>query len=116
MVFAKKGQVDSALRVFKKITDVQLENGASITPNLVTYNVLIKGLVEKEEFLPAVEVYKEFAKKNCALSLQAVRKLVEGLLNLSQEEEAKKVVSSVRKVVTGTAVDEWKKIEASFSF
>jgi pentatricopeptide repeat protein len=114
--FCKKGQVDSALRVFKKIKEVQLENGTSVTPNFVTYNVLIKGLVEKEEFLPAVEVYKEFAKKNWALSLQAVRKLVEGLLNLSQEEEAKKVTSSMRKVVTGTAVDEWKKIEASFSF
>jgi pentatricopeptide repeat protein len=114
--FCKKRAGWFSLESFKKITEVQLENGASITPNLVTYNVLIKGLVEKEEFLPAVEVYKEFAKKNCALSLQAVRKLVEGLLNLSQEEEAKKVVSSVRKVVTGTAVDEWKKIEPSFSF
>lgn len=114
--FCKEGEVASALRVFKRMKEVGLVHDTGITPNFVTYNLLIKGLVEKEVFLPAVEIYKECAEKKLALPFKAVRRLVEGLLDISHKEEAKKVVSSMRKVVRGNGAEEWKKIEASFSF
>ncbi|KAJ4776402.1 Pentatricopeptide repeat-containing protein [Rhynchospora pubera] len=113
--FCKEGKVSSAMRVFKRMKEVILVDCTGITPNFETYSLLIKGLVENQLFLPAVEVCKECAEKKWAPPFQAVRKLVDGLLDISRKE-AEQVVRNVRKVVKGDAVDEWKKIEASFSF
>ncbi|KAF3341240.1 Pentatricopeptide repeat-containing protein [Carex littledalei] len=114
--FCKEGQVGSALGVFKRMKEIKPVHGSSITPNYVTYKLLIKGLVDSQEFLPAVEVCKECAEKKWVPPFQAVRGLVEGLVNISQKEVAENLVSCVRNVVKEDKAEEWKKIEASFSF
>ncbi|KAJ3691432.1 hypothetical protein LUZ61_020596 [Rhynchospora tenuis] len=113
--FCKEGKVSSAMRVFKRMKEVVLVDCTGVTPNFETYSLLIKGLVESQLFLPAVEVCKECAANKWAPPFHAVRKLVNGLLDISRKE-AEEVVRNVRKVVKGDAADQWKKIEASFSF
>ncbi|XP_072972638.1 pentatricopeptide repeat-containing protein At2g18520, mitochondrial-like [Typha angustifolia] len=114
--FCKEGDVGSAMRVFKRMQEVKRPDGTGVSPNFETYIVLTRSLVKKGEFDPALDICKECLGKKWAPPFQAVKALVDGLIKSSQVDKAKEISTKVRKAVRGDALDEWKKIEASFSW
>lgn len=116
--FCKEGEgdVDSAMRVFKRMQDMKRNDGTGVSPNFETYVLLLRSLVGKGKFGPGVEVFKECLERKWAPPFEAVKGLVDGLIKNSQLDEAKDVVAKMRKVIKGDAVDAWKKVEGEFAF
>ncbi|XP_008803607.1 pentatricopeptide repeat-containing protein At1g11630, mitochondrial-like [Phoenix dactylifera] len=113
--FSKEGDVDSAMRVFKRMQDMKRDDGSGVSPNFEVYIVLLRGLVGKGKFGPGVEVFKECLERKWAPPFEAVKGLVDGLIENSQVDEAKDIVAKMRKVLKGDAVDAWKKVEGEFA-
>lgn len=112
----KEGEVGAAVAIFKRMPEVPRPNGKGVLPNSETYIMLLEGLVNKGVFAPALEVFKECLQNKWAPPFQAVQGLIKGLLKSRKAKHAKEVAMAMRKVVKGDAKEEWKKVEAEFSF
>ncbi|KAJ6846057.1 pentatricopeptide repeat-containing protein-like, mitochondrial [Iris pallida] len=114
--FCKEGDVEAAMRVFKRMPGAKKEDGHDgASPNFDTYVLMIRSLVEKGEFMSGLEVFKECVLRKWAPPFDAVKGLVEGLKKSAQINDAKYVVVKMRKAVRGDAVDAWKKVEGELS-
>ncbi|XP_010935507.1 small ribosomal subunit protein mL103 (rPPR7) [Elaeis guineensis] len=113
--FSKQGDVDSAMRVFKRMQDMKRNDGSGVSASFEMYMVLLHGLVGKGKLGPGVEVFKECLERKWAPPFETVRGLVDGLIKNSQVDEAKDVIAKMRKVVRGDAADAWKNVEGEFA-
>ncbi|ONK72168.1 uncharacterized protein A4U43_C04F16490 [Asparagus officinalis] len=114
--FCKEGDLESAVRVFKRMKVMKRANGKEgFSPNSRSYLLLTRSLVEKGEFGLGLEICKESLVRKFVPPFEIVKGLVEGLAKNEKVEEAKDIIEKMNLVVTGEAVDAWKKIENSLA-
>ncbi|CAL9092872.1 unnamed protein product [Musa textilis] len=114
--FIKEGDVSAAVRVFKRMRTVTRKNGSgSLSPNAEIYVLLIRGLIQQNEFCEALAICKECLTKKIAPPFEVVKGLIDGLLRDSKVDEARDVVAKMRTVTKHDAVDAWKKLEGALS-
>ncbi|XP_010906102.1 pentatricopeptide repeat-containing protein At2g18520, mitochondrial [Elaeis guineensis] len=114
--FCKEGCTGSAVRVFKRMRMMKRMNGKEgVSPSPNTYIVLIRSLVEKGEFGEALMICKECLTKKLAPPFEVVKGLTDGLVKDSKVDEAKDVVTKMREILKGDAVDAWKNFEGALS-
>lgn len=77
------------------------------------YFVLMRAMVEKGEFESGLETYKEILKKNWIPPFETMKGLINGLVQMSKVEAAKEVIEDMNKKLRGSAVDSWKRLEAT---
>ncbi|KAG0475008.1 hypothetical protein HPP92_014694 [Vanilla planifolia] len=110
--FCNERDSDSAMRVFKRM---KATNGASgkerISPSADTYILLIRCLVDKEEFTQALQVCKECLTRRYAPPFETMKVLINGLAKTSKVDLAKYLVEKMRMVNKGDAVAAWTKLE-----
>ncbi|WOK97804.1 pentatricopeptide repeat-containing protein [Canna indica] len=72
--FSREGDVDSAVRMFKKMKVMKRRNGSEgVSPNANIYNALMRGLVEKREFGNALPICKECLNDKLAPPFEVVK-------------------------------------------
>ncbi|KAL5993484.1 hypothetical protein ACLOJK_014409 [Asimina triloba] len=104
--FCQEGEVMLAKSIFESMR-------SDVSPNSVTYVTLVRYLVEKGEFDAALEMCKESLKRKWSPTFDVMVSLVNGLVKMSKVDEAKGIVENMKKMLTGQAVDSWKKIEVT---
>ncbi|KAH7653350.1 Pentatricopeptide repeat-containing protein [Dioscorea alata] len=110
--YCEEGDVSSARKVFGKMRVMTRKGECNVTPAPETYNVLVKGLVEKGEFEMAFKVCKESVGKKFALPFEVVKGLVDGLVKQGKGYEAGVVGKKMKMVVKGKeALDAWNEVE-----
>lgn len=113
--FCRQGDVNAAVKVFKRMKDMKKNGREGATPKPDTYVVLIRGLVDKGDFTEALAICRECLTNRFAPPFEVVRGLIDGLLKDSKIDEAKDVVAKMRMAIKGDAVDAWNKFESALS-
>ncbi|KAG0491657.1 hypothetical protein HPP92_005055 [Vanilla planifolia] len=108
--FCKEGDLESALRVFKRLK-VTNDGKEGVLPCPDTYVVLLRGLVYKGNFTSAQHICQECLMRGFAPPFAVMKALVIGLVKDSKFEEAEDLVDKMRKVANGQALHSWKKFE-----
>lgn len=115
--YCKENNLSSAVIMFKKMKAAKRRSGSDgVSPNADIYNVLIKNLVEKEQFDDALWICIESMARKSLPPFEDVKCIVEGLLKESKAEKAKDLVDKMNKVLKGEARDAWEKIIGGVSF
>ncbi|KAH0463151.1 hypothetical protein IEQ34_007733 [Dendrobium chrysotoxum] len=111
--FCKEGNLYSATRVFKRMKSMKRAKGEKgFLPNADTYVVLIRGLVDTEDFASAEEICRECLIRKYVPPFESLKVLINQLVKDSKATAAKDLVDNMRKVVKGSAVASWSKLEA----
>lgn len=114
--FCKEGDVGSAMRVFKRMRVMKRMNGKEgVSPNPDTYIALIRSLVEKGQLGEALMICKECLTRKLAPPFEVVNGLIDGLVKDSKVDDAKDVITKMREILKGDAVDAWKKFEGALT-
>eukprot|EP00268_Persea_americana_P037177 TRINITY_DN3681_c0_g1_i2.p1 TRINITY_DN3681_c0_g1~~TRINITY_DN3681_c0_g1_i2.p1 ORF type:complete len:399 (-),score=62.26 TRINITY_DN3681_c0_g1_i2:125-1321(-) len=106
--FCKEGDIVSAKSVFESMRGCEY-----LLPNSTAYVMMIRNLVEKGEFELALDLCKESLRRKWVPPFESMVGLVKGLVKISKVDEAKDVVESMKKKLTGRAVGTWMKVEAA---
>ncbi|XP_078162123.1 small ribosomal subunit protein mL103 (rPPR7)-like [Carex rostrata] len=109
--YCKENKVDLAVKMFQKMKVAKRRSGSDgVSPNADIYIVLVKNLIEKEQFDDASWICIEGMARKILLPFKDVKCIVEGLMKESKLEKAKDLVEKMRKVLKGDASDAWEKI------
>lgn len=115
--FCKEGNLESATRVFKRMKAMKRAKGEKgFLPNADTYVVLIRSLVDSGDFASAEQICRECLIRKYVPPFETLKALINRLVKDSKVTEAKDLVDKMRKVVKGSAVDSWTKLEAELPF
>jgi pentatricopeptide repeat protein len=109
----KEGKVVAATALLKRMPEVPRPGGKGLSPNSKTFIMLLEALVEKREFVLALEVCKECLQNKWAPPFQAVKGLIVGLVKSRKVKHAKELGMAMKKAAKGDAKEEWEKVEAA---
>ncbi|KAK4773707.1 hypothetical protein SAY87_028726 [Trapa incisa] len=105
--YSKAGLIEDAMKVYEGLR----ENGCR--PNAVTFRTLVRYSCERGEYQRAYGVFKDSVRVNKIPNLMTLRSLVEGLVENKYMEEAKELLSTVKKKFPSPSLNEWKEVEES---
>lgn len=106
--FCKVRDLESAKMVLERmVTD------GYVSQPCIGYFILMRGMVEEGEFDSGLETCREILKRNWIPPFEAMKGLINGLVQMSKVEAAKEVVEDMKKKLRGSAADSWKKMEAT---
>ncbi|KAG9153323.1 hypothetical protein Leryth_018035 [Lithospermum erythrorhizon] len=102
--FCKEGNLEEAMRTFEEMKQ------RALVPESDCYFTLVYYLCEGKDFKGALGVYKECMEKKWFPNFSIMRSLVEGLVSISEVDEARQIIGQLKEKFS-TNADQWSVIE-----
>ncbi|CAI9110737.1 OLC1v1010811C1 [Oldenlandia corymbosa var. corymbosa] len=103
--YCVNGMMDEALKVYE---DLEVN---CCKPNAATYRTLVFHLCKKQMFERAHKIYKQSMMVNKIPDFNTLKHLVEGLVKMSREQQARGVIKTVKKKFPPNVVKAWEKLQ-----